>query len=71
MVELLEYELMYYLSVYQLRFWVYSAAALESGVRACLPGRLPIAKWYFRKVGGVDGESASSVSDNLFKVTYF
>ena len=54
-----EYELMYCHSVYQQIFWVYSAAALESGVGACLPGRLPIAKWPFRELGGVDRESAS------------
>ena len=66
-----EYELMYYNWVWQQIFWVFSAAALESGVGAWLPGRLPIAKWPFGEFGGVNGESASSVSQNLFNVDDF
>ena len=33
--------------------------------------RLVIAKWFFEEGGDVDGESASSVSENLFNVNKF
>ena len=48
-----------------------SPATLESGVRACFPGRLPVARWSVGEWGVVDEVSASSVSENLFIVNNF